>query len=75
MILRAYKALLGGLSMVRYENECVDCGLPCMGDRCPNRHVKRLYCDRCEDEVDTLYIVDGEELCDRCALDALEKIE
>ena len=54
--------------MVRYEDECVDCGLPCLGDACKNRNVRRLYCDRCLNEVDTLFVWDetGEQLCEDC---------
>lgn len=60
---------------VRFENECVDCGLPCMGDSCPNRHVKRYYCDKCGEEVEKLYYFDGEELCLDCIEESLEEVE
>lgn len=55
--------------MVEIKNECCDCaapGYPCQGDSCPYRHVKHYYCDNCGDEVDELYVVDGEELCRDC---------
>ena len=55
-------------------NECVDCGLPCLGSVCPNRNVVRYYCDRCEEEA-TLYYFDGEELCIECIKADLEVIE
>ena len=45
--------------MERIENECVDCGLPCLGDACPYRNVRRLYCDRCDSEAEMLYKVEG----------------
>lgn len=57
--------------MKKYENECCGCatpGYPCLGDTCPNRNVKHLYCDKCNDDVDELYDVDGEELCEDCLL-------
>ena len=63
--------------MIKYENECCDCAVPsypCRGDSCPNRHVKHLYCDRCNDDVDELYDVDGEELCKDCLLEKFEII-
>lgn len=63
--------------MVTYENECCGCAVPaypCMGNSCPNRHVKHLYCDKCKDDVETLYEVDGKELCADCALESFEKI-
>ena len=64
--------------MVTYENECFDCavpGYPCIGDSCPNRHVKRYYCDECKDYVEKLYRFDGEELCLDCIEKRLEVVE
>lgn len=53
--------------MIKHENECVGCGLHCLGDSCPNRNVRRLYCDHCGDEVDELYrYFDDTELCEEC---------
>lgn len=47
-------------------NECVECGLPCLGVDCPNRNTYRYYCDECGEEgVD--YEIEGEELCEECA--------
>ena len=63
--------------MVKYENECCSCATPaypCIGDLCSNRHVKHLYCDKCDDDVDELYDVDGEELCKDCLLEKFEII-
>lgn len=51
--------------MIRYENECVDCGQPCIGSGCPYMNVYRRYCDICGELAD--YIVDGEDLCENCA--------
>lgn len=51
--------------MIKHENECVDCGQPCLGDSCPNRNVIRYYCDGCEKET-TIYEFDGAELCIDC---------
>lgn len=67
--------------MIMYEDECVGCPteMGCLGNSCPNRNVKRLYCDNCGDDVDKLYDVEGSELCEDCAiqdyLDSLDKIE
>lgn len=61
--------------MVDYENECVDCGLPCKGNACPYRNVKRLYCDKCKEEFYELYEFDGEQLCIDCIKKQLPKIE
>lgn len=63
---------------VRYEDQCCNCsvpGYPCIGNSCPNRHVKILECDKCHDEVDKLYIFDGMELCEDCLLKEFEVIE
>ena len=64
--------------MVIYENECCDCavpGYPCLGNSCPNRHVKHYYCDDCRDDVEKLYRFDGEELCIDCIEKRLEVVE
>lgn len=63
--------------MKRVEDECVGCtslGLPCMGLGCPNRNVTRLYCDKCDEEVDVLYEYEGQELCEECLLEIVPKI-
>lgn len=61
--------------MVKYENECVSCGFPCRHDACRYYRVKHLYCDKCGCEVDKLYILDDEELCDECVLKALDTLK
>lgn len=63
--------------MVKYEDECCDCDVPsypCIGNSCPNRHVKHLYCDECYDEVYELYDFEGIQLCEKCLLKKFEKI-
>lgn len=55
-------------------NECVDCGLPCLGSSCPKKNVVRYLCDECEEEEE-LYYFDGEELCLNCIEERLEKVE
>ena len=55
--------------MVKYENECVSCGLPCLGNACPNRNVPHYYCDECKDEIEgDRYEEDGDDLCESCLL-------
>ena len=56
---------------VRYENQCCDCGLPCLGSSCPYKKVPIWYCDECGDEGITLYEVDGKEVCEHCAIKML----
>lgn len=60
--------------MIKRENECVDCGLPCLGSSCPNRNVIRIYCDKCGEEG-KIYHYDGEHLCIDCIEEALEEVE
>ena len=60
--------------MIKYENECVDCGFSCLGDSCPNRNVPRLYCDQCGSEEE-LREYEGEQWCDDCILAEFEKVE
>ena len=62
--------------MKKIENECVGCpkDMGCLGDYCPYVNVTRYYCDECGDEA-PLYYVDGQELCEFCALKTLEKVE
>ena len=60
--------------MKKIENDCVNCGLPCLGDRCPNRNVPHYYCDCCGNE-DKLYYYDGLEICQECLLKEFEAVE
>ena len=59
--------------MVKTESGCVDCGLPCLGTSCPNYRVLVLVCDQCHSEVDELYEVDGEDLCEDCLKNEFRK--
>lgn len=56
------------------NDECVDCGLPCMGNQCPNMNVVRHYCDNCGEETE-LYYFDDEELCIYCIIEKLKRVE
>lgn len=60
--------------MVKYENDCVDCGLPCHGSACSLRRVPHFYCDECHEESDTFHF-DGQELCLGCIEQRLDKVE
>lgn len=60
--------------MVRYEDECVGCTeMGCVGSNCPNRNVKRFYCDCCGEEAEKLYITDKGQLCSECITDNLQE--
>lgn len=54
--------------MTVYTNECVDCGLPCIGQGCPYQNVATIYCDVCGDgNTYADYCVDGTDMCTSCA--------
>ena len=54
--------------MTYYESQCVGCppDLGCDGPKCPNYAVLMMECDQCHDDVDDLYELDGQELCEIC---------
>lgn len=60
--------------MRKVENDCVDCGLPCLGHLCPYQNVVHYYCDKCGAE-EQLYYFGDQELCADCVLESLEKVE
>ena len=51
-----------------YENECCDCGLPCVYESCPYYKVKHFKCDWCKEEDVKLYHYNGYEICEDCLL-------
>ena len=61
--------------VISVENECVDCGLPCLYMACPYYRVIRLYCDRCKQEAVDLWHFDSKQLCVDCILEQLEKVD
>ena len=55
--------------MVKYENHCCSCATdsyPCLGSSCPNVNVEVYYCDRCKEQIEEVYDVDGQEICEEC---------
>lgn len=64
--------------MVKYENQCCDCATdnyPCLGKLCFRRNVEIHYCDHCGEEIDEIYDVDGEELCEECLKEMFRRNE
>lgn len=54
--------------MKRIENQCIGCEY-CID--CGAKSVKASYCDRCDNEVEDLYIFDDKELCLDCLYEVL----
>jgi hypothetical protein len=55
--------------MRKIENRCCDCatpGYPCLGRACPLVRVEVYYCDKCGDELEEIYEVEGDDLCEEC---------
>ena len=57
--------------MLRVENQCVDCGLPCIHNACPYYRVPVYYCDICGNE-DAGYTIEGQDYCEDCAKEYLK---
>lgn len=51
--------------MIRYKNECIDCGLYCSSD-CVYLRIPHYYCDNCGKECDDLFEYYSDELCEKC---------
>lgn len=51
-----------------YISECVDCGLPCLGNSCPYYKVAHFYCDTCgaSSEDTDMYNFSNEDICNDC---------
>lgn len=62
------------IPMIMTENECVDCGLPCLYGSCPYWAVTRYYCDICKEEGELFYF-DNQELCIECIKKKLDLVE
>lgn len=61
---------------IRYENQCCGCavpGYPCRAPHCPNLKVPVHYCEKCGEDLDDIYEVGGEELCEECLKDMFKK--
>lgn len=64
--------------MKEVTDECVSCGLPCLGNSCPYSHVEHWYCDDCKGEFaqEELYVTeDGETLCQDCLLGRFKTVD
>lgn len=59
--------------MLRYENECVGCQLPCLGSRCSKQNIPVIYCDNYDNEKADYRIKDN-DLCEKCAKAFLQEM-
>lgn len=61
--------------MVIFENDCVDCALPCIN--CGRKHSPHFYCDKCKEEFygHELYDCDGDMYCESCLLESFDRID
>ena len=63
--------------MIKYEDECVGCPpeIGCVGNACGYRNVKHLYCDKCGEDCEELYIDDYDnQVCEDCLKKQFDKI-
>ena len=51
--------------MIKTENACVDCQLPCLGNRCPLMNMECRVCDECG-SFTAHYEIDGRDWCEDC---------
>ena len=62
--------------MKKIVNECCGCavpGYPC-SPSCSLKAVEHFYCDKCREELEEVYEVDGEELCQDCLKERFRKV-
>ncbi len=61
--------------MKYYTNDCVGCGLPCLGAACEYNKVEHFKCDYCKEEDIKLYEYEGYEICEECLLKEFNVVE
>jgi len=61
--------------MKYYSNDCVGCGLPCLGSSCKYKKVQHFKCDYCGEEDVKLYKYGSDEICEECLLKEFDVIE
>ncbi len=57
--------------MIKFENQCYGCDIPCVGSSCSQLNVEVHYCDTCGEEA--IYSIDNEDFCYECLKDYLEQ--
>lgn len=61
--------------MKYYSNDCIDCGLPCLGSACKYKKVLHFKCDYCGEEDVKLYHYNDDEICEECLLKEFKVVE
>lgn len=59
--------------MIKYENHCIGCQLPCIYTSCPHYSVEVHYCDKCK-KKEAICIIDGDDYCDEHAEEYMQDI-
>lgn len=59
--------------MKKTEINCVDCGLPCLGDLCRNKPSIVHYCDECQTEI-AITRMNDLDYCYSCATRYLQDL-
>ena len=64
------------VKLVYDKKNCVGCPpyMGCLGQMCPHCWETVMKCDVCGEEVDELYRWDGDDMCDDCFKEEIEKI-
>jgi len=61
--------------MIKFEDGCVDCGLPCLGNSCPHHKEVHLFCDFCKTESDKLFKYFDDQYCADCLTEVVPLIK
>lgn len=59
--------------MIRIENDCYGCTLPCID--CGRKRTPHYYCDECGEESELYEYDTGEQLCKYCILKRYKIVE
>ena len=56
------------IKLVYDKGNCVGCPpeMGCLGLACDMCYETKMICDICKEEVEDLYVVEGEQMCENC---------
>lgn len=69
-LIHVYELSLKGTDMLKTVNRCVDCTIPCVGGFCRTADSYEVCCDSCGQTAERFYLLDGENLCRQCFIEA-----